>query len=212
MNYTQQRILLAEFHTPETHTPGTGRSVRDEPIWLVGSTKRNPITCPDYHRDLNAAQEIIDKLDHDQYRRYLTALDQVTVRDARKPASMVLRPIRTSTNPVLTASRFASATAAQKCEAVLRAIGKWDDPSRLQKPFTVVLRYPDYIVSTEPDGQYIAFVVANDPNDALVAAQDEATSRSPHAAEVLSARDFDLAAMIEGHATLIPTSLVNSCG
>jgi hypothetical protein len=67
---------------------------------------------PDYYHDLNAIQEVVAGLDGDTARGFIWELTQVV--DARFSGFEDL-------------ARMANATAAQRCEAYLRTVGKWKD-------------------------------------------------------------------------------------
>lgn len=68
---------------------------------------------PDYPRDLNACRDAWWTLNNQQQHDFWAELLEITTRDK-------------SYNKVLYAWEAANATAAQRCEAFLRTIGKWE--------------------------------------------------------------------------------------
>lgn len=194
MNATLQRIIIAEFSDPTKYLPGTGREVRGEPIWLLqrkSGDQPTPITCADFTRDQNAINEVISRLSQEQ-------IEEV--------ASMLDRVLASRSSRGTTASRGATASAQDKCEALLRFLGKWEQAkgaAPLLSPFTVLLRYPDYVSGNWPDDQYVARVTAKTPQAALRAARSEAKRKSTPDLEVRSVNDFALVAIFAGHSDYV---------
>lgn len=122
MNPIRQRILIAELSEPHYYGLGgtasgsrivaAGQTNGEEPIWL----RENgwSITCPDYLSDLNAMHKAEKGLrDEGSITAYMRAIEEVFARMDRKAPAIEHLYIR--------------ATAAQRAEAFLRALGKWEE-------------------------------------------------------------------------------------
>jgi hypothetical protein len=112
MNKEKQRIAIAEIcgYNRTSSVSGIG------PAWAKGAEYFTRL--PDYLNDLNAMHEAEKTLTDEQIARWqrdlwLTCENDFYALEACAPP-IVLR-------------RFISATAAQRAEAFLRTIGKWED-------------------------------------------------------------------------------------
>jgi len=118
MNEEKQRIAIAEacgweIYRDTTSEPECWIVQNKNNIRKVGSHKtRNQaflLTIPDYLNDLNECHEMEKVLEAEQMTRYLAYLSGG------------------SFNLDAMFKHIATATAAQKCNALLRAIDKWED-------------------------------------------------------------------------------------
>jgi hypothetical protein len=90
-------------------------------LWEHPSGKRayEPDDLPNYHGDLNAMHEALGSIDsYEQAERYVDELDDVVFREWKELEEHECPPIAFATR---------KATAAQRAEAFLRTIGKWEE-------------------------------------------------------------------------------------
>jgi len=115
MTPTSQHIALTEWS--KLH----GLTLDSEGRWM------SPYGWIHYHPefDLNAVHELEGRLDPNQQCTYITELEQVI----RRPENISFGEKPEKKFPLNHFGRFhvAHATAAQRCEALLRTLGKWQD-------------------------------------------------------------------------------------
>lgn len=121
MTEREQQIAIAEFCgwklSKETDRFGNAYYQKGEDYRRAGEFPRTATPIPDYLNDLNAIHEVVNHFSFHQRENYNAKLFQVV--------SGVNQSIAiTEPNYIFQAL---NATAAQRCEALLRTIGEWQE-------------------------------------------------------------------------------------
>lgn len=121
MNPEKQRIAIAEFCGWKCSPPNRSWP---QPYWTDPNSRVLKVESelPDYLNDLNAMHEAETRLKPQQWRIYSDKL-MVLVRDS---------DITLNGSNIESRYKTAHATAAQRAEALLRTIGKWQDDTALK--------------------------------------------------------------------------------